>query len=118
MHFQWIGTHPLRAYSPSIPISPGPNDQNAHVVSGDVDQPPAQLKRADYKGERRRFSVRLAKKAVLDLEIIKIATGEDKNAFVERHLETAINAKLKELREKHGDEAWEFILARAMQRVG
>jgi hypothetical protein len=79
---------------------------------------PAELKREDYKGERRRFSVRLAKKTVLDLEVIKIATGEDKNAFVERHLEHAIHAKLKELKDKHGDEAWEFILARALQRVG
>lgn len=80
--------------------------------------PPAEGKRADFKGERRRFSVRLPAKTVLELEIIKVATAEDKNAFVERHLESAINAKLKELRNTHGEEAWQFILARAKQRVG
>lgn len=79
---------------------------------------PEAMKRADFKGERRRVSIRLPKMTVVELEIIKIATGEDKNAFVERHLETVINGKLRELKEKHGDEAWEFILARAMQRVG
>jgi uncharacterized protein YqfB (UPF0267 family) len=76
------------------------------------------MKRLDFKGERRRFSIRLPKKTVFDLEVIKLATGEDKNAFCERHLQTAIDAKLKELREKHGDQAWEFILARAASRIG
>lgn len=81
-------------------------------------QQAAELRRPDFTGDRRRFSVRLPAKTVLELEIIKIATAEDKNAFVERHLEPAITAKLKELKDKHGDEAWEFILARAKQRAG
>jgi len=79
---------------------------------------PEAMKRADFKGERRRLSVRLLRKTILDLEIIKLATGEDKNAFVERHLNIAIAAKLTELKDTHGDEAWEFILARANARVG
>ena len=80
--------------------------------------PPAELKRPDFKGERRRFSVRLPARTILELEIIKVASGEDKNTFVERHLEPAITAKLKELKDQHRDEAWEFILARAKQRAG
>lgn len=79
---------------------------------------PEVMKRTDYKGERRRLSVRLPKKTVFELEIIKIATGEDKNAFVEHHLNSAIAAKLKELKNTHGDEAWQFILARASSRIG
>ncbi|MBS0232549.1 MAG: hypothetical protein JSR99_03575 [Proteobacteria bacterium] len=78
---------------------------------------PDALRRADFKGERRRFSIRLPKTTVFDLELIKVATGEDKNAFVERHLATAIETKLKELRSRHGEEAWQFILARAAARV-
>jgi hypothetical protein len=78
---------------------------------------PEPLRRTDFKGERRRFSVRLPKKTIIDLEIIKLATGEDKNAFVESHLNDAIQLKLKEIRGKHGNEAWEFILASAASRA-
>lgn len=63
------------------------------------------------------MSIRLPKRTVLNLEVIKLATGDDKNAFIERHLNPAIETKLKELKAKHGDEAWEFILARAKARV-
>lgn len=78
---------------------------------------PEVLRRSDFKGERRQVSVRLSKKTVLDLEIIKVATGEDKNAFCDRHLGEAIALKLRELKQKHGEEAWEFIVARAAARV-
>ncbi len=78
---------------------------------------PNRLRRADFKGERRQFSIRLPRKTIIDLEIIKIATGEDKSAFVERHLEAAIGYKLKELKTKHGTEAWEFIIASATARA-
>lgn len=74
-------------------------------------------RRVDFKGERRRFSLRLPTKTVIDLEIIKVATGEDKNAFVERHLDEAVQQKMKELKAKHGTEAWDFIVARASSRV-
>ena len=81
-------------------------------------EPAAEMRRPDFKGDRRRFSLRMPAQAVFDLEIIKVASGEDKNAFVERHLEPAIAQRLRELKDKHGDEAWEFIVARARQRVG
>lgn len=81
-------------------------------------QPAEELRRADFKGERRRFSIRLPRKTLIDLEIIKLATGEDKNTFAERHLDLAIQQKLKELKQKHGNEAWEFIMARAAARTG
>lgn len=81
-------------------------------------RPREALRRPDFKGERRRISLRLSKRMVLDLEIIKLASGEDKNAFAERHLDRAIEAELKQLRMKHGDEAWQFILARAAARLG
>jgi hypothetical protein len=74
------------------------------------------MRRADFKGDRGRCSIRLPKERLLDLEVIKIATGEDKNGFIERHLDAAIDVKLRELKAKHGDEAWEFILARAAAR--
>lgn len=77
---------------------------------------PDAMRRADFKGHRGRCSIRLPKTRLFDLEVIKIATGEDKNGFIARHLDTAIDAKLKELKAKHGDEAWEFILARAAAR--
>ncbi len=80
-------------------------------------QEPDRLRRVDFKGERRRFSIRLPRKTLIDLEIIKLATGEDKNAFAERHLDDAIQQKLKELKQKHGNEAWEFIVARAAART-
>jgi hypothetical protein len=75
------------------------------------------LRRPDFKGERGRCSIRLPRKALFDLEVIKLATGEDKNAFIARQLDKAIEASLKELRAKHGDEAWEFIVARAAART-
>jgi hypothetical protein len=78
---------------------------------------PDQMRRADFKGERRRISIRLSRKTVIDLEIIKLASGEDKNVFAERHLEDAIQKKLKELKQQHGTEAWEFIVARALARA-
>lgn len=79
---------------------------------------PEPLRRPDFKGERRRMSLRLPKKTVFDLEVIKIATGEDKAAFIEQHLTNAIDVKLKDLKGQHGEEAWEFILARAAARTG
>lgn len=79
-------------------------------------QEPDAMRRADFKGDRGRCSIRLPRKRLFDLEVIKIATGEDKNGFIERHLDAAIDGKLKELKAKHGDEAWEFILARAAGR--
>jgi hypothetical protein len=79
---------------------------------------PEPLRRADFKGERRRMSLRLKKRTVFDLEVIKVATGEDKTAFIERHLDIAIQTKIKELKGQHAEEAWEFILARAAARTG
>jgi len=79
---------------------------------------PDHMRRPDFKGERRRLTIRLTKRTIVDLEVIKVASGEDKNAFCERHLAQAAEAKLKELKEKHGNEAWQFILARAAARAG
>lgn len=78
---------------------------------------PDAMRRKDFKGERGRLSLRLPKKALFDLEVIKLATGEDKAAFIGRHLDKAVEASLRELKAKHGDEAWEFILARAAART-
>jgi len=79
---------------------------------------PDQMHRPDFKGERRRLTIRLTKRTIVDLEVIKVASGEDKNAFCERHLAQAVEERVTELREKHGSEAWQFILARAAARAG
>lgn len=66
---------------------------------------PDQMHRPDFKGERRRLTIRLTKRTIVDLEVIKVASGEDKNAFCERHLAQAVEERVTELREKHGSEA-------------
>lgn len=68
------------------------------------------LRRPDFKGRRRKVSLRLADELLLDLQVIKLASGEDKTAFCERVLRPAVDQRIKELQEKHDAQGWSAIV--------
>lgn len=68
-------------------------------------------RRVDYKGARSRLNLRVPDSVGLDLQVIKLLTGEAKNEFCERILKDAIADKLKELKALHDDAAWETVTA-------
>lgn len=65
--------------------------------------------RADFKGYRMRLNLRIAESISTNLQIIKLVTGENKNAFCERVLTDVVNQTIKELKNRHGEEAWGAI---------
>lgn len=68
------------------------------------------MRRPDFKGLRRKLSVRLPDALLLNLQIIKVATGEDKGVFCERILTNAADQRIKELKDKHDGTAWSAIV--------
>lgn len=68
------------------------------------------VRRPDFKGLRRKLSLRLPDELLLKLQAIKIASGEDKSAFCERVLNIAIEERMKELQGKHDANAWKTIV--------
>lgn len=83
-------------------------------------EPRASTRRADFKGYRHRVNLRVAEAMAEDLALIKLVTGEPKNGFCERVLNEAVEAAIRELRSRHGDEAWRSFqkLAEARKRKG
>ncbi len=75
-------------------------------------------RRPDFKGLRRKLSLRLPDELLLKLQVIKIASGEDKSAFCERVLNTAADQRMKELQGKHDANAWSTIAACAKAQRG
>lgn len=70
---------------------------------------PQGSRRMDFKGFRERLNLRIAEAMAVRLRIIKLVTGESKNAFCERVLKEAVDTKIGELKATHGEEAWEAI---------
>lgn len=66
-------------------------------------------RRVDYKGLRRRLNLRLPPDISIDLAIIKLVTGEDKNACCERILGAGIKEIITKLKGQHDAQAWETI---------
>ena len=69
-------------------------------------EPQGTTRRADFKGYRHRLNLRVVETMADDLSLIKVVTGEAKNGFCERVLKEAVEAAVRELQEKHGEEAW------------
>jgi hypothetical protein len=70
-------------------------------------KPAGSTRRVDFKGIRARLNLRMAPETVFDLQLIKLITGEAKNAFCERVLAEAVSQKIKELKARHDDKTWE-----------
>jgi hypothetical protein len=68
-------------------------------------------RRQDSKGLRKKLSLRLADELLLKLQVIKIASGEDKSAFCERVLNAAVEQRMNELRSNHDANAWSTIVS-------
>lgn len=66
-------------------------------------------RRVDFKGYRMRLNLRIAESMSINLQIIKLVTGEAKNGFCERVLAEAVNGTIEELKKRHGQEAWDAI---------
>lgn len=66
-------------------------------------------RRVDFKGYRMRLNLRIPESMSINLQIIKLVTGEAKNGFCERVLAEAVNETIEELKTKHGEEAWAAI---------
>lgn len=66
-------------------------------------------RRVDFKGYRARLNLRIPESISTHLQIIKLVTGEAKNAFCERVLREAVDSRINELKGRHGREAWEAI---------
>ena len=56
-----------------------------------------------------RLNLRIAESMSINLQIIKLVTGEAKNGFCERVLAEAVNGTIEELKIRYGDEAWGAI---------
>lgn len=72
--------------------------------------PEGRTRRFDYKGVRKRMNLRITEEIAINLQIIKLATGEDKNTYCERTLRDAIDSKLTELKSRHDPATWETFL--------
>lgn len=72
--------------------------------------PEGRTRRFDYKGARKRMNLRITEEIAASLQLIKLATGEDKNTYCERTLKEAIDNKLAELKAKHDPAAWEALV--------
>lgn len=66
-------------------------------------------RRADFKGYRMRLNLRIPESMSINLQIIKLVTGEAKNGFCERVLAEAVDSTIEELKARHGEEAWAAI---------
>lgn len=66
-------------------------------------------RRADFKGYRMRLNLRIPAPMSINLQIIKLVTGEAKNGFCERVLAEAVSGTIRELKQRHGEEAWAAI---------
>ncbi len=67
-------------------------------------------RRLGYKGLRRQVGLRLKDEVARDLQVMKMASGEDINTFCERAIELALALIIADLRSKHDDEAWKAII--------
>jgi hypothetical protein len=74
-----------------------------------VRRAPDLTRRPDYKGERQRLNLRLGEDIAADLQIIKVVSGIDKNAFCEAVLRDAIRNRIRELQSQHDAAAWETL---------
>lgn len=67
-------------------------------------------KRRDYKGQRSALNLRVSRDLMAMLRLIRTASGEDQNAFCERVLLTAAEARIGELRSEFDEGAWAVIV--------
>lgn len=69
-------------------------------------------RRADFKGyDRRRLFVLISSELALNLQVLKYATGEDKNSLVDRLLKDAVGRALNDVERKYAPEEWKAVVA-------
>lgn len=75
------------------------------------------VRRTDYKGTRYRINLRIGIELAAQLQVLKLATGEDKNSYCERVLQDAISRDIAAERVKHDAEGWKALVASATKAV-
>jgi len=75
-----------------------------------VKRQPATKRRPDYKGRRVQMSVRLPPDVAEGLEILKFATGVEKNDLVVAAIRDAVNRRLADARGNFDDADWEVVV--------
>lgn len=66
-------------------------------------------RRQDYKGERARLNLRISAELARDLELLRLATGVDKNVVCEDILRSVIAERVAAEKQRLGTAAWEVI---------
>lgn len=76
-----------------------------------------QMRRLDFKGQRYRINLRIGIDLAQQLQLLKIATGEDKNSYCERVLGEAIDRDITAARAKYDDAVWQTMVGHAARNV-
>lgn len=76
-----------------------------------------QMRRLDYKGQRYRINLRIGIHLAIQLQLLKMATGEDKNTYCERVLGEAIEREIAAVRAKYDDTVWQTMAAHAARKA-
>lgn len=74
-------------------------------------------RRTDFKGKRYRINMRIGIELAIQLQILKLVTGEDKNSYCERVLGEAVARDIAVMRERHVKDAWNAIEATAKKSL-
>jgi hypothetical protein len=77
--------------------------------AGKREQPNASGRRSDFLGQRVRLNLRVPVDVLEELQIIKVATGVDKNAFCVDVLVKAIRGRVDKLKAEHDEAEWGAI---------
>ena len=78
----------------------------------------SRMRRADYKGERRRLNLRVPIQVLEELRVVKLADGIDKNQFCTEVLSRAIRERYDRLKAEQGPARWEILTTMARKGRG
>ena len=84
-------------------------DRFSEVAFANIEPNDPRQRRASYKGERRRYHLRLPEPLVHDLAFISYLTGEAQNDFCQRTLSHAAEKCLAELKRELPGDHWKVL---------
>ena len=76
------------------------------------------MRRADYKGERRRLNLRVPVQILEELKVVKLAEGIDQNRFCTEVLSRAIRERYDRLKAAEDPARWEVLTSLARKGRG
>ncbi|CEJ87872.1 hypothetical protein HYPGJ_31433 [Hyphomicrobium sp. GJ21] len=83
-----------------------------------VREAPEATRRADFKGYRRKLVIRVDNELMAELQLLKVVSGENKNAFCVRVLKARVVEALKQEKEKHDPSDWQVLIRVAREGRG